>query len=425
MSTQNITPENRQVFTELLDKIGNIKKGTTMSGVVMMEDNYSVFVDLGLKAYGKVPKEEFYVDGKEEVPKTGEVIPVLLESLEDLNGNIVISYSKAQRQARWGQLEQYCQKRTPIEGTVVKKVHGGCIVRILDISAFLPKTHFPNDIKDSKDLLKKKLSCTIIRMDPNKSNIVVSARNSNDMEVLSSFSAGQIVPGIVKSISESFALIELASGISGKLHIREISWDKIENISDVLALEQNIQVKILTISDGGRLELSLREVDGQNPWLAKVEELGFSKDQVVTGTITKIEEKLVFVKLHEEVTGSLHLVEVSWNRKYQNFNDFKEGQEITARIVDINGRNNRVVLSLRRLAENSLEQFSVGDEVSGKVVGLSELGYIINIGEKLDGIIPNSSYYLDGTLQTDQKVTAYVHSVNSTQLILGTKAPKE
>ncbi|WP_342261969.1 S1 RNA-binding domain-containing protein [Alphaproteobacteria bacterium endosymbiont of Tiliacea citrago] len=422
MSTQNVTPENRQIFNDLLEKIGNIKKGSIMSGVVMMEDNYSVFVDLGLKAYGKIPKEEFYIDDKKALPKQGEVIPVLLESLEDLQGNIVISYSKAQRQSKWGTLEQYCQKRTSIEGVVMKKVHGGCIVRILDISAFLPKTHFPNDVKDPKDLLKRKLNCTIIKMDANKSNIVVSAKNSNDMEILSTFSTGQIVQGIVKSISESYALIELGSGINGKLHIREISWSKIDNISDVLTVGETLQVKI--ISDGSRVDLSLREVDGKNPWLKRIEELGFAKDQIVTGTINKIEEKILFVKFNEEVSGSLHLNEVAWNRKYQNFNEFAEGKEITTRVIDINSRNNRLVLSIKRLQENSFDQFKIGSTVIGKITGLSELGYIVHVQDKLDGIIPNSSYYVEGTLQTDQEVTAYVHSVDNSQLILGTKAPK-
>lgn len=426
MSTKSITQENRQLFNDLLSNIGNIgQKGTIMSGVVVsMQDNYSVFVDLKLKAYGKIPKEEFYVDGREQLPTQGEMITVLLESLEDNHGNIVISYSKAQRQARWGQLEQYFQKRTPIEGTVMKKVHGGCIVRIADITAFLPKTHFPNDIKDPKDLLKKRLNCTIIRMDANKSNVVVSAKNSNDMEILSTFSAGQIVQGIVKSISESYALIELGSGINGKLHIREISWNKVESISDVITVGETIQVKIMSISDGSRIELSLKEVDGKNPWLQRLADLGFEKNQVVTGPITKIEEKLLFVKLHDEVTGSLHLYEVAWNRKYQNFSEFKEGQKLTAKVVDINGRSNRLVLSLKKLDENSLEQFKVGELISGKVTGSSELGYIVQVKNKLDGIIPNSAYYVEGSLQNDQKVEAYVHSIENSQLILGTKPPK-
>lgn len=424
MSAYNIPQEDRQTFIDLLDKIGNIKKGTIMSGVVMFEDNYSVFVDLGLKAYGKILKEEFYVDGKESLPAYGEVIPVLLESLEDSNGNIVISYAKAQRQARWSQLEQYCQKRTPIEGTVVKKVHGGCIVRILDISAFLPRTHFPNDVKDAKDLMKRKLNCTIIRMDANKSNVVVSAKNSNDMEILSTFSAGQIVSGIVKSISDSYCLIELGSGINGKLHIRDISWNKIETIGDVLSIGQNIQVKIMSISDGSRVELSLKEVDGNNPWLQRLTDLNFEKNQIITGSITKIDDKVLFVKFHDEVSGSLHISEVSWNKKYQNFNDFKENKEITLKVIDINTKHNRLVLSLKKLESNSLEQFKIGDTVTGKVVGDSELGYIINIQDKLDGIIPNSSYYVAGSLQNDQVIEAFVHRIDNGQLILGTKSPK-
>lgn len=423
MNINEINKEDYKLYDELLYQLKNIKKGTIMSGVVTGHDDYFVFVDLSLKADGQIPKEEFYIDGTTQLPQKGEVINVLLESMEDNNGNIVISYSKALRQAKWSQLEQYFQKRTSIEGTVIRKVHGGCIVNIFGISAFLPKTHFLNDIKDPKEMVGKKVNCTIIKMDANKSNIMVSAKNSNDMEILSTFSTGQIVNGIVKTISDSYSLIELAPGILGKLHIKDLSWNKVENITDVLTIGETIQVKIMTISEPSRIELSIKDIEGNNPWLKELKALNFEKKSIVTGNIIKIDEKIIQIQFNDNIFGNLHISETAWYKKYQNFNEYNLGQEIKTIVIDINTKNNKLILSVKKLPENSLEQFAIGTKIQGKVTGSSDLGYIINIKNKLDGIIPNSAYYIDGSLQSGQNVEVYVHNTDNQQIILGTKKP--
>lgn len=414
--------EDYKLYDDLLKHIGKIKKGETIAAVVSHIDNYFVFVDLKLKADAKIPREEFYVDGHEELPQKGQVINVVLESLEDINGNVLVSYSKAVRQKKWEELIPYFQKKTPIEGFIIRKVHGGFTVNIFGINAFLPRTYFLTDSKNSKDLVGSKIMCTIFKMDKKNNSIILFAKNSNDIEMLSNFSLDQIVEGTVKKITDSYASVELSGGIVGRLNIKDISWERIENINDKLKIDEVIQVKIIGINENSnRIDLSIKEIEGNNPWVQKLKNLNISKGKEVNGTILKIEDKIMYVTLVEDISGTLLTTEISNDHQFQNFKDYKIGTKINVKIIDIIDRKNRIVLSVKKLDENSLCQFKVGSQISAEVTGLSEFGYKVKIKGKISGIIPNSSYYVDGRLTAGQVLEVYVHNTDNDQLILGTK----
>lgn len=423
-----ITQEQQNEFSMLLEQSGNIKKGVLMSALVSKIDDHYVFVDVGLKSVGRIPKEEFNISGEgASLPEVGDSITVLLEALEDKNGDVSLSYTKALREAGWGQLEEVFHKRNTVMGTVIRKVQGGCIVNISGVSAFLPKSHLPAGIKDIKELIGKQFACFIIKMDRAKSNIVVSLKNSNESENAVGFAEGQIVQGTVKSLTESVAFIDLG-GITGRLHISEITWDKIKEPADVLQVGQTVEVKIVSMPQSNRISLSMKELL-ENPWFKNIKTANVEVGKVYDGTVKHIEEKAATIEILPSIEAKLRASDVAWMKRYQNFDDLKKGQTISVKVIELDQKRGKVFVSIKHAAKNSVEEFAktnkVGDEVECEIVQISDLGYVAKIGDQLDGIIPKTAAYVSGTLKIGTHVKAYVWniSIENGHIILGTKQP--
>lgn len=423
-----ITQETKDEFSKLLEQSGNIKKGVLMSALVSRIDDHYVFVDVGLKSAGRIPKEEFNISGDSEaLPEIGDSITVLLEALEDKNGDIALSYTKALREAGWGQLEEVFHKRNTVLGTVIRKVQGGCIVNLSGVSAFLPKSHFPTGIKDIKELLGKQFPCFIIKMDRAKSNIVVSLKNSNESESSVGFAEGQVVQGTVKSLTESVAFIDLG-GTTGRLHVSEISWDKIKEPADVLKVGQNIEVKIVAMPQSNRISLSMKELQ-ENPWIKNVEKAGIAAGNLYDAEIKNIEDKGLFVELLPGIDAKMKVSDVAWMKRYQTFDGLKKGQKILVKVLEVDPKRNKIFVSMKHATKNSVEDFAQkhkqGDEVDCEIVQISDLGYVAKIGDQLDGIIPKTDAYISGTLKIGAKLKAYIWniSVENGHIILGVKKP--
>lgn len=399
-----------------------------MSALVSRIDDHYVFVDVGLKSVGRIPKEEFNISGDgAHLPQPGDCVTVLLEALEDKNGDVSLSYTKALREAGWGQLEEVFHKRETVLGTVIRKVQGGCIVNLSGVSAFLPKSHFPAGVKDAKELFGKQQACFIIKMDRIKSNIVVSLKNSSDSEGAVGFAEGQIVQGTVKSLTESVAFVDLG-GISGRLHVSEITWDKIKEPADVLKIGQVIEVKIIAMPQSNRISLSMRELQ-ENPWANNVKNAHIEVGNLYDVEIKAIEEKSASVDLAPGIEGRLKASDVAWMKRYQTFDGIKKGQKVLVKVVEIDGKRNRIFVSMKHAIKNSVEEFAqqhaVGDEIDCEIVQISDLGYVAKIGDQLDGIIPKTDAYVSGTLKIGAKLKAYVWNiaVENGHIVLGVKKP--
>lgn len=423
-----IRQEQRDELSKLLEQSGNIKRGILMSAIVNRLDAHYVFVDVGLKSEGRIPKEEFNINGEgATLPAPGDSITVFLEALENKNGDIVLSYTKALREAGWGQLEEFFQKRETVLGTVIRKVQGGCIVNLSGVSAFLPKSHFPLNIKDVKELFGKQHSCFIIRMDRVKSNIVVSLKNSNDSEGITNFAEGQIVQGTVKGLTDIIAFIDLG-GVTGRLHISEISWKKIKDPASVLKIGEVLNVKIISISQSNKISLSLKELL-ENPWNDIIKEHDIKIDNVYEGQVKFIEERMASVQILPNIEAKLKSSDVSWLKRRQNFDEFKKDQKISVKVIEIDTKRNKIFVSMKHATENPLEEFAqthkVGDEIKCQIVQISELGYVAQINEQLDGLIPKTSAYVSGNIKIGETVKAYIWSISveNSRIMLGVNKP--
>ena len=396
-------------FSELLKNNGNIKPGVLMNALITKVDNSYIFVDVGLKSEGRIPKEEFMMSA-EELPKTGESITVLLESLENKDGNISLSYTKAMREKGWGTIEEFFQKRTPVSGEVVRRVSGGCIVNLEGVSAFLPKTQFPADLTDVKDLFGKNFQFMVIKMDRAKSNILVSLKNMNDSESASNFAEGQSVQGVVKTIADAVAFVDIG-GVSARLHVSELSWERVNNISDVIKVGDKIDAKIVSISSGSRISISMKELK-ENPWEKEIKALNVVQDKIYKAKIQSVDQRMLIVELQKDVVAMVKASDVAWMKRYQTLNGFKKGQEIEVKVIEIDGKKSKIFASIKHVKNNNIKGFlshlKVGDKMDCKVVAKSELGYVAQIADQIDGVIPKAGSYVSGTLNIDDKLSVYI-----------------
>lgn len=423
-----VTQEQKDEFSKLLEQSGNIKRGVLMSAFVSRLDDHYVFVDVGLKSEGRIPKEEFNIStDAASLPQAGDCVTVLLEALEDKNGDVALSYTKALREAGWGQLEEIFHKRETVAGTVIRKVQGGCIVNISGVSAFLPKSHFPTGVKEVKELFGKQYQCFIIKMDRAKSNIVVSLKNANESEGNVGFAEGQIVQGTVKSLTESVAFVDLG-GVTGRLHVSEITWDKIKEPADVLKVGQAVEVKIVAMPQSNRISLSMKEL-AENPWINNVKNAHIEVGNLYDVEIKGIEEKNAFVELVPGIEAKLRVIDVAWMKRYQTLDGLKKGSKILVKVIEVDSKRNRIFVSMKHATKNSVEEFAqtrqVGDEIDCEIVQISDLGYVAKIGDQLDGIIPKTDAYVSGTLKIGAKLKAYVWNiaVENGHIVLGVKKP--
>lgn len=422
-----VKQEERDEFSGLLEQFGNIKKGVLMSGVITGIDGHFILVDVGLKSEGRIPQEEFFFDGKSEVPAIGSTITVMLEILENRTGDVVLSYSKAVREEGWERLEDYFRQRKPILGTVVKKVQGGCIVNLAGVSAFLPKSHMPANVKDSKELLGKQYPCLIIKMDRTKSNIVVSSKSSGDQEQSVGLTEGQVVKGVVKNLTDSAAYVDLG-GIVGRLHISEIDWAKTKDPSEKLKVGEEIDVKIISMV-GSKINLSIKQL-GEDPWLNMVKQFGLEVGKEFEVSVSSIDERGAFVVFENGLDARLRSTDIAWMKRYQASNSLSNGQKIKVRVLEVDEKKHRIYVSLKHTQPNPVEQFAKefkqGDEIECKVVQISDLGYVVQIRDGLDGIVPNMQGHISNGLKIGESLKAYIWDIDveNGHIILGPKKPE-
>ncbi len=384
-------------FEQLLSesKAGNFVEGECYTGKVISVTDDFVTVDIGYKQEGLVFAKEFRnYDGSLKV-KEGDEIEVYLEKLESHLGNLVLSKDKAEILKAWDKISEACEKGDPVQGTVIAKVKGGLSVDI-GVKAFLPGSQI--DIRPTKNLDKyigKTMEFKVIKFNKKRGNIVLSRRailaeerGKLRDETLGQIQEGMVVKGIVKNITDYGAFIDLG-GVDGLLHITDMSWGRVKHPSNLLAVGDEINVKILKYdSSKERVSLGLKQVQ-PNPWeTAKDNYLPGTK---VTGEIVSVKDYGIFVELNDGIEGLVHVSEVSWTNPKGPIKGYNVGDTLEAQVLEVDVENKRISLGLKQLQDNPwnalAEKYPVGKEVEGKVKAIVDFGVFIDLGEDVDALI--------------------------------------
>ena len=383
------------VMEELLasSSFAELKQGSIVKGKVIEIRQNEVVVDIGGKSEGIVPVSEFLDINDIQV---GQEIEVLLEKLEDSEGNPVISYDKAQQKKNWEEILSNCQEGAILPGRVKSKVKGGLIVSI-GVDSFLPASQI--DVQPPKNLdqyVGQTYDFKVVKINVERKNIVVSRRElieeqrtEKRRKLLSEVKPGDIRKGIVKNITDYGAFIDL-DGLDGLLHITDMSWGRISHPSEMLKVGEEISVMILDVdSEKERVSLGLKQTTS-NPW--ENIERRYPEGARVRGKVVNLVNYGAFIELEDGVEGLVHITEFSWTKRITKPSEvLKVGDEVEAVVLNVNKEEQKISLGLRQLEENpwkkAVHDYPVGAHVRGKVRNLTTYGAFVELGDGIDGMI--------------------------------------
>lgn len=390
-----LNEQQKQELAELCQgACQSFRQQSVVKGKIVRIDNDGVLVDINFKSDGLIPRYEF---GEHELKRLipGAEIEVLIDELESIEGNVILSYEKARALKAWDSIMKLFEENKPIEGTVTHKVKGGLSVDI-GIPAFLPGSQIDlQKVLDFDQFLGQVITANIIKVNKKRGNVIISRRKylseqRSDVrrKVLDTLSAGQIISGVVKNITNYGAFIDIG-GVDGLLHITDMTWGRIAHPSELLKIGETITVKVLSFDkDHEKISLGIKQLT-ENPWENLRAEL--QPGARAKGIISSITNYGLFVEVQKGVEGLVHISEISWTDRINDLRDkYKPGDEIDVYIVSLDKENRRMSLSVKRLDKNPwesvAEQFKVGQKIKGRISNITDFGIFIELLPGVDGL---------------------------------------
>ncbi|MGC9518768.1 MAG: 30S ribosomal protein S1 [Desulfuromonadaceae bacterium] len=381
-------------FRELFENSpqGNLAVGDVVEGTVIQVNPDSVVVDVGYKSEGVIPLSEFSVDGQPADIKVNDKIDVLFERAENESGLIGLSKEKADRQKVWNSLEE----DAVVEGKIVSRIKGGLSVDI-GVNAFLPGSQVDlRPVRNLDKLIGETFEFKIIKLNKRRGNIVLSRRvllenerESQRADTLKTLEEGQIVEGVVKNLTDYGAFIDLG-GIDGLLHITDMSWGRVTHPSDILAVGDAINVKVLKFDrEKERVSLGLKQT-APDPWLSVADK--YPAGAKVSGKVVSLTDYGAFVELEEGVEGLIHVSEMSWTKRIKHPNKILSiGDEVEIVVLAMDTENRRISLGLKQVEPNPWEEIGekipVGTVIEGQVKNITDFGIFVGVDEGIDGLV--------------------------------------
>ena len=376
-------------------KATTITEGQVVEGTVANKLDGDIYVDIGFKAEGRVPKEELGADW--ETVKVGDKIRVYVEMVEDEESLPRISVQKAKLQAAWESLVANHPEGSVVKGVIRHRVKGGLIVDVCGVDAFLPGSQVDvGPVRGLESYVGQTCDFKIIKINPERRNIVVSRRDLIEAQraaqratLLTELKPNELRRGVVKNITDFGAFVDL-TGIDGLLHITDMSWGRIAHPSEMLKVGDEIEVMVLSVDhERQRVSLGLKQKEG-NPW--DTVEIKYPAGTRVKGKVVNVMPYGAFIELEEGIEGLIHVSEMSWTRKITKAADvLKVGDEVEAMVLDIQKDAKKISLGLRQTMENPwdvlAEKFPRGTRIKGKVRNLTSYGAFVQIQDDIDGMI--------------------------------------
>jgi small subunit ribosomal protein S1 len=405
--------------------VANFEADTILKGRVIDIVNDDVIVDVGYKSEGVISKSEF--ENPEEID-IGDEVEVLLDGVEDETGQIQLSKRKADRLRGWERVVSTHKEGDTVGGKVVRKIKGGLVVDI-GVPAFLPASQVSiRRQADISEFIGQEIQGTIIKIDESRMNIVISRRKlieeQRDMmkrQLLSEIAEGQVRRGVVKNLADFGAFVDLG-GIDGLLHITDMSWGRVSHPSEVVNIDQEIEVVVLKVDrERERIALGLKQLT-PSPW-KKVDER-YPLGTRVMGEVTNLVPYGAFVKLEEGLEGLVHISEMSWTKRINHPSEILAvGAKIEVLVLDINKEKKEISLGMKQTETNPWElvgeKYPAGTMIEGVVRNLTNYGAFVEIEEGIDGLLHVSDMswtkkvaHPNEVIQKGDKIRAVVLSVD-------------
>ncbi len=397
-STQ--TPDGMEsfaaLFAESLER-QEMRAGEVITAEIVRIDHNHVVVNAGLKSESFIPLEEFKNERGELEAQEGDYVSVAIEMLEDGYGETRLSREKAKRIAAWNDLDKAMTEGSLVKGLITGKVKGGLTVMINGIRAFLPGSLVDTrPVKDTTPFEGKEFEFKVIKLDRRRNNVVMSRRavleanlGEERQALLENLKEGTIVKGIVKNITDYGAFVDLG-GIDGLLHITDLAWRRVRHPSEVLAVGDEVEAKILKFDqEKSRVSLGMKQL-GDDPWIGIARR--YPSGTRLFGKVTNLTDYGAFVEVEQGIEGLVHVSEMDWTNK--NIHPSKVvqlGDEVEIMILDIDEDRRRISLGMKQCQANPWDDFSMnhkkGDKVRGAIKSITDFGVFIGLPGGIDGLV--------------------------------------
>ena len=393
--------KSHKEFEKLLSKdLENrkFKEGEITTGTVEEIGKKFVFIDLGLKSSGAIPIEEFKLTKEMDKIEIGSKVDVLLEKIENRDGEIVVSREKAKRAKSWKKMEKAFENKEEVKGIIISKCKGGFVVNVDSCLCFLPGSQIDlRPLKNFDHLMKVPQTFECVKMDKKRGNIVLSRRaimekirDKGRNELISKLKEGDVVQGIVKNLTDWGVFVNL-NGLDALLHITDISWSRINKPSELLSIGQSIKVKITKIeTEKKKISVSMKHLT-EDPYSKIINKYEIGKKY--PAIVTKVQDYGCFAKLEEGLEGLIHQSELSWTKiNIHPGKILSTSQKIEVVLLEKDIEKRRLSLSYKDTTVNPWKKFTqdhkVGDKFEGTVKNITDYGIFVTIrNSELNGMI--------------------------------------
>ncbi|NDV22432.1 30S ribosomal protein S1 [Desulfovibrio sp. JC022] len=376
---------------------GNLDEGSIVSGEVVKVDKDFVLIDVNFKSEGQIAVSEFLDADGEMTVAVGDKVDVFVANKNENEGTIHLSRDKAKRMQLFDKLEEVQEKEGVVEGRIIRRIKGGYTVDLGGVEAFLPGSHVDlRPVPDMDALVDQTYEFKILKINRRRSNVIVSRRvlleeQRNEMrsQLLETLEEEQTVKGKVKNITEYGVFIDLG-GLDGLLHITDMSWKRIKHPKEMVALGDELELKVLNFDkEGQKVSLGLKQLV-PDPW----EDISgkYPEGAKYTGKVTNLADYGAFVELEAGVEGLVHISEMSWTRKLRHPSQMvRVGDEVDVVVLGVDPDKKRISLGMKQVKPNPwdvvAEKFPEGTILEGQIKNITEFGVFIGIEDGIDGLI--------------------------------------
>ena len=365
-----------------------------VEGVITHLTDREAIIDINAKSEGVISLNEFRYNPN---LKVGDKVEVLIDIREDRNGQLVLSHRKARTIKAWDRVNAAHDKEEVVTGYVKCRTKGGMIVDVFGIEAFLPGSQIDvKPIRDYDQYVGKTMEFKVVKINQEFKNVVVSHKalieadiEEQKKEIISQLEKGQVLEGVVKNITSYGVFIDLG-GVDGLIHITDLSWSRINHPSEVVDLDQKLNVVILDFDDNkSRIQLGLKQLE-KHPWDALGDEIKVGDK--VKGKVVVIADYGAFLEVAEGVEGLIHVSEMSWSTHLRSAQDFvKVGDELEAVVLTLDREDRKMSLGLKQLTPDPwtdiTSKYPVGSRHKGIVRNFTNFGVFVELEEGIDGLI--------------------------------------
>jgi small subunit ribosomal protein S1 len=386
--------DSTEMMKMLENSFGSVKQGDVIQGKITTVELDFISIDIGFKSDGRISIDEFRKYGELNV---GDSVEVYVEKVEDKDGRLMLSYTRANFMRVWQKILKSAENGEIMKGIITRRIKGGLVIDLFGIEAFLPGSQVDvRPVRDFDAFIGKELEVRVVKVNGPMENVVVSHKILVEEEmaeqrkaIIASLEKGQVLEGIVKAITDFGIFVDLG-GVDGLVHITDLSWGRITSPTDVIKLDETVNVVVLDFDqDKKRISLGMKQLT-PHPW-ENVEEK-YPLRMKVEGKVVSLTEYGAFVELEKGIEGLVHISEMSWTQHIKHPSQLVAlGQTVEAIVVEMNKDDKKLALSMKQLEPDPwfkiVEKYPVGSVHKGVVKTLTNFGAFVEIEKGVDGLV--------------------------------------